>query len=142
MEIRGKSKLLNRMLAHILNPNPRFVKGHFTYWNFDWETVKNCSHSQLLKIKGKVLFIYLYSKNWQKKSVHHHLLTNDGAHFFFANLYCSERWKVLYIDLLVIKMAVLAMFQENWSQFKISSTNCQQFPKQGTEHFSNQFLNN
>ena len=28
-----------------------------------------------------------------------------------------------YIDLLLIKMAVLAMFQENWSQFKIPSTN-------------------
>ena len=39
----------------------------------------------------KVLFIFRCSKNWQKKSVHHHLLTNDGAHFFFANFYCSER---------------------------------------------------
>ena len=27
----------------------------------------------------------------KKKSVHHHLLTNVGAHFFFANFYCSER---------------------------------------------------
>ena len=47
-----------------------------------------------------------------------------------------------YIDLLLIKMAVLAMFQENWSQFKIPSTNWQQFPKQGTGHFSNQFSKN
>ena len=28
-----------------------------------------------------------------------------------------------YIDLLLIKMAVVAMFQENWSQIKIPSTN-------------------
>ena len=33
-----------------------------------------------------------------------------------------------YIDLLLIKMAVLAMFQENWSQFKVPSANWQQFP--------------
>ena len=30
----------------------------------------------------KVLFIFRCSKNWQKKSVHHHLLANNGAHFF------------------------------------------------------------
>ena len=43
-----------------------------------------------------------------------------------------------YIDLLLIKMAVLAMFQEMLSQFKNPSTNWQQFPKHGTGHFSNQ----
>ena len=47
-----------------------------------------------------------------------------------------------YIDLLLIKMAVVAMFQENWSQIKIPSTNWQQFLKQGTGHFSNQFSKN
>ena len=34
----------------------------------------------------KVLFIFRCSKNWQKKSVHHHLLTNDGAQFFWQFL--------------------------------------------------------
>ena len=24
----------------MLYPNPNFFKGHFTNWNFDWETVK------------------------------------------------------------------------------------------------------
>ena len=46
------------------------------------------------RLSTKVLFIFRCSKNWQKKSVHHHLLANDGAHFFFANFYCRERWKV------------------------------------------------
>ena len=44
-----------------------------------------------------------------------------------------------YIDLLLIKMAVVAMFQENWSQFKIPSTNWQQFPKQGTRQIQISF---
>ena len=44
-----------------------------------------------------------------------------------------------YIDLLVIRIAVLTMFQEIWSKFKNPSTNWQQFPKHGTGHFSNQF---
>jgi hypothetical protein len=47
-----------------------------------------------------------------------------------------------YIDLLLIKMPVLAMFQEIWSQFKVPSTNRQQFSKHGTGHFSNQFSKN
>ena len=32
----------------------------------------------------------------KKKSVFNHLLRNDWTHFFFANFYCSDRWKVLY----------------------------------------------
>ena len=47
-----------------------------------------------------------------------------------------------YIDLLLIKMPDLAMFQEIWSQFKVPSTNRQQFSKHGTGHFSNQFSKN
>ena len=47
-----------------------------------------------------------------------------------------------YIDLLVIKMADLTMFQEIWSHFKNLSTNWQQFPKHGTGHFSKQFSKN
>ena len=47
-----------------------------------------------------------------------------------------------YIDLLLIKLAVVAMFQEIWSQIKIPYTNRQQFPKQGTGLFPNQFLKN
>ena len=39
-------------------------------------------------------------------------------------------------------MAVMAMFQEIWSQFKVPSTNRQQFPMQGTGHFTNQFSKN
>ena len=53
--------------------------------------VKCLELEDVLKVCTKVLFIFRCSKNWQKKSVHHHLLTNDGAHFFFANFYCSER---------------------------------------------------
>ena len=34
------------------------------------------------------------------------------------------------------------MFQEIWSQIKIPYTNRQQFPKQGTGLFPNQFLKN
>ena len=45
-----------------------------------------------------------------------------------------------YIDLLLIKLAVLAMFQEIWSQIKNPSRNWQQFPKHGRWQFPNLFL--
>ena len=35
----------------------------------------------------------------------------------------SHSGRRYYIDLLLIKMAVMAMFQENWSQFRNPSTN-------------------
>ena len=41
--------------------------------------------------------------------------------FFSYNAHCSGR--SYYIDLLLIKMAGLAMFQEIWSQFQNPSTN-------------------
>ena len=40
-----------------------------------------------------------------------------------SNRMPSHSGRSYYIDILLIKMAVLAMFQENWSQFKIPSTN-------------------
>ena len=40
------------------------------------------------------LSVILLASKWQdikRRSLQFHLLANDGAHFFFANFYCSER---------------------------------------------------
>ena len=41
---------------------------------------------------------------------------------------CVHSGRCYYIDLLLIKLAVVTMFREIWSQIKIPYTNRQQFP--------------
>ena len=88
------------------------------------------------KIPQVVLILFL--KYFQK--VPQIILTSFLKYFqrLPESIFFLHSCRSYYIDLLLIKMAVLAMFQEIWCQFKIPSTNWQQFPKHGTGHFSNQ----
>ena len=75
-----------------------------------------------------------YCHSQRRQDVQHKGLKSPKS---FTNLPLHSG-RSYYIDLLLIKMAVLAMFQKILSQIKIPSTNRQQFPKHGIGHFSNQ----
>ena len=73
------------------------VKDFFKYARCGSGTypVANPFSKEFVKMSGekstKVLFIFRCSKNWQKKSMHHHLLTNDGAHLFFLPIFTAAK---------------------------------------------------
>ena len=101
-------------IFHIFN-NQIWIQSQYK-WRKNWYT--------------KVLFIFRCSKNWQKKSVHHHLLTNHGAHLFLPIFTAAKDEKYFRnvtfklnhftADLLMIGMFFLFIFSWFFFTFLIS----------------------
>ena len=99
----------NKLYFFLTFPN-QIIKFHFITLILMFEVI---SHNLIIKRKKssetKVLFIYRCSKNWQKKSVFNHLLTN---------FYCSYKWKVLYLpDFICISLISKKSILWNCAEF-------------------------
>ena len=76
---------------------PNFIQKLWALFSF--KILYSRNYNSLLNTK--VLFIFRCSKNWQKKSVHHHLLANDGAHFFLP-IFTAAKDEKYFINLIFL----------------------------------------
>ena len=87
---------------HVRKLDSHLARGQYTRW--EWRIFLDCAvlaSADIICLLSsiifytKVLFIFRCSKNWQKKKCAPSFVSKWWCTLFFANFYCSKRWKVL-----------------------------------------------